>query len=125
MSLRTRYRLTAWLGLIAMLLIVIAPIVSQLSVAPRIDDAATAALCSGTPPSAPTAHAAHRADPLAACGYCDLLANHPAMPAAPAPMLFLVVLIAATIAPTLCTRFMPLGAFPSGRPRGPPAVRTR
>lgn len=121
MSLRNRHRLTAWLGLIAMWLIVLAPVVSQLVVAARIDDPANAALCSVMRPSGATAQGLHHADPLAACGYCNLLANHPTVPAVPALMLSFVVLIIVTIVPTLSTHFTPLGAFPSGRPRGPPA----
>lgn len=121
MSLRNRHRLTAWLGLIAMWLIVLAPVVSQLVVAARIDDPANAALCSVVQPPGTTVQGLHHGDPLAACGYCNLLAGHPAVPAVPTVMLFFVVLIVVTIVPTLSIRFTPLGAFPSGRPRGPPA----
>ena len=59
---------------------------------------------------------------MAACGYCDLLATHAAMPA-PAPAaesVFMLITFAA--APVLSTRFTPIGAFPSGRPRAPPVV---
>ncbi|HEY1609019.1 MAG TPA: DUF2946 domain-containing protein [Paraburkholderia sp.] len=120
MSLSTRRRLTAWLGLIAMCLVVLAPLVGQLVAASRLDEP-VAALCSVTQPAGGTAPNLHRGDPLAACGYCDLLADHPAVPTVPTPMLLFVVLIVLTVVPTLSTRFTPLGAFPSGRPRGPPA----
>ena len=120
MAARSRKHLTAWLGLIAMWLIVLAPIVSQLVVAAHRDDAAFAALCSAVQPRTDSAHATH-ADPLAACGYCDLLADHMAMPTIPPAPLVLVMLVVALAAPTLSTRFTPLGAFPSGRPRAPPA----
>lgn len=120
MSFRARTRLTAWLGLIAMWIIVLAPIVSQLVVAAHAQDP-VAALCSVAQPPAGEAHYGRQGDPLAACGYCDLLADHPAIPAVPMPTLLLVVLVVAMVAPVLSTRFTPLGAFPSGRPRGPPA----
>lgn len=124
MSLRNRRRLTAWLGLFAMCLVVLVPLVSQWVVAARIDDPATAALCSVMQPAGDAAQTqgAHRGDPLAACGYCDLLADHPTVPAMPMPMLVLVVLVAITVVPALSTRFTPLGAFRSGRPRGPPPL---
>jgi hypothetical protein len=121
MSLTHRRRLTAWLGLVAMCLVVLAPLVSQLVMAARGDDPATAALCSVTQQAGGAVHDVHPGDPLAACGYCDLLADHPAVPAVPAPSLLLVVLIVIAVVPALSTRFTPLGAFPSGRPRGPPA----
>jgi len=116
MTLRARLHTVAWLGLIAMCLIVFVPVVSQLIVAARADEP-VAALCSTTQPDNGSLHAG---DPLAACGYCDLLATHAAMPSIPpvaAPVLLLVVVAAATV---LSTRFTPLGAFPSGRPRDPP-----
>ncbi|HEY4296187.1 MAG TPA: DUF2946 domain-containing protein [Paraburkholderia sp.] len=124
MSLSTRRRLTASLGLIAMWLVVLVPLVSQLIVAARVSDPITAPLCSVVPPAPGSAHNLQHTDLLTACGYCDLLANHPAAPAVPPPMLFFVVLIVATIVPALSTRFMPLGAFRSGRPRGPPRFRS-
>ncbi|WP_367277758.1 DUF2946 domain-containing protein [Paraburkholderia sp.] len=62
------------------------------------------------------------ADPLSACGYCDLLGAHPAMPSIPPVVLSLLVLAVLAAAPVLSTRFTPLGAFPSGRPRAPPAI---
>jgi hypothetical protein len=121
MAPRSRNHLTAWLGLIAMWLIVLAPIVSQLVIAAHRDDPTVAALCSAVQPSSDSAHAAHPGDPLAACGYCDLLADHMAMPTLPPAPLTLVMLIVALAVPALIVRFTPLGAFPSGRPRAPPA----
>lgn len=106
-----------------MWLIVLAPIVSQLVVAAHRSDPAAAALCSAVQPAADSTHAAHatHADPLAACGYCDLLADHIAMPAVPPAPLVLVMLLVSVAVPALSMRFTPLGAFPSGRPRAPPA----
>ncbi|PXW23857.1 Protein of unknown function [Paraburkholderia caballeronis] len=121
MFFRARNRMTAWLGLIAMWIVVLAPLVSQLVVSAHMDDPATAALCSVVQPVAGDAHDSQHGDLLAACGYCDLLADHPALPAVVGPTLLLIVLIAAVVVPALSTRFTPLGAFPSGRPRAPPA----
>lgn len=119
MAFRSRTHLTAWLGLIAMWLIVLAPIVSQLVVASHRDDPTAAALCTAIQPASETAHAAH-ADPLAACGYCDLLADHIVVPTVPPAPLVLVMLLVAIAVPTLSVRHTPLGAFPSGQPRAPP-----
>jgi hypothetical protein len=109
--------LTAWLGLIAMWLIVLAPLVSQLVMAARANEP-DAALCSVTQAETMQHHGAGAS--LDACGYCDLLADHVPMPTLPAAALIATVLLAGIAVPTLSTRFTPLGAFPSGRPRGPP-----
>jgi len=103
-----------------MWIIVLAPLVSQLVAAARLDDPDYAALCAVAQPGDAGASGLHHGDPLAACDYCDLLAGHPAIPSVPTPTLLLVVLIAIAVVPALLLRFTPLGAFPSGRPRGPP-----
>ena len=132
MTPRSRNRLTAWLGLIAMWLVVFAPAVSQVLVSNRAQEP-IAALCSALQTVQPGAadQAAHanamavhlsHDDAFGACGYCHLLQHHVAMPtvaATPAP---LAVMVAGTAPPVLSTRFTPLGAFPSGRPRAPPVV---
>lgn len=119
MTYQTRKHLTVWLGLIAMWLVVCAPVISQLAASARAHEP-VAALCS----AAQTGDTVHRtqADSLAACGYCDLLATHAAMPSVPPAALSMLVLIVIAPAPVLSTRFTPLGAFPSGRPRAPPAA---
>ncbi|WP_322034004.1 DUF2946 domain-containing protein [Paraburkholderia sp. J76] len=119
MTLRPRKHLTAWLGLIAMWLVVLAPLVSQLVAAAHRDDTA-AVLCSATSPATDSGQMAH-GDSLSACGYCDLLANQPAVPSLPAAPFVLLMLVAIAAVPVLSTRHTPLGAFPSGRPRAPPA----
>ena len=103
-----------------MWLIVLAPLVSQCIAALHRDDPTTFALCSVQAPTS-DAHRISLGDPLAACGYCDLLADHIAPPALPPALFVLVVLVAMAVVPTLSVRFTPLGAFPSGRPRAPPA----
>ncbi|MBB2984551.1 hypothetical protein FHX57_006354 [Paraburkholderia tropica] len=118
MNLRACIRTTAWLGLIAMWLVVLAPLVSQLVMAERAHQP-VAALCSAAEPVDSTLH--HTLDSaLSACGYCDLLATHTAVPPLPVVIPALFALVIAALVPALISRFTPLGAFPSGRPRAPP-----
>ncbi|WP_420996557.1 DUF2946 domain-containing protein [Cupriavidus sp. 30B13] len=117
MTPRKRISTTAWLGLLAMWLIVFAPAVSQFVASAHAADPA-GYICSAAHPD-DAAHQAPGVD-LSACGYCDLLADHPAAPGIPVPPPALPLLAAFAAAPTLFTRFVPLGAFPSGRPRAPP-----
>jgi hypothetical protein len=122
MNARKHALLTAWLGLVAMWLIVLAPLVSQLVQAHRAHDPDTlVTLCSAVQDPAAASHRLHD-DAFGACGYCQLLQHQVAMTpiAPPEPAATRVITIDAT--PTLSTRFTPLGAFPSGRPRAPPAV---
>jgi hypothetical protein len=58
---------------------------------------------------------------LSACGYCDLLADHMVLPSIPPAMPTVTAFVMIATVAMLSTRFTPLGAFPSGRPRGPPA----
>lgn len=133
MTRRSRNYLTAWLGLVAMWLVVFAPLVSQLLEAGRAHEP-IAALCSALHPagvsdasvvdaqtSPAPVHLSHD-DAFGACGYCHLLEHHVAMPTLAAVEPPAALLLAGTLPPTLSTRFKPLGAFPSGRPRAPPVV---
>lgn len=124
--------MTAWLGLFAMWLVVFAPLVSQMLVSSLAHEP-IAALCSALQPrdlsnASQTGHAApapvhpSHGDAFGACGYCHLLQHHVAMPAVAAVEPPAALAIAGTAPPTLSTRFTPLGAFPSGRPRAPPVV---
>lgn len=121
MSTYARKHLTAWLGFVAMWLIVLAPVVSQFVVAAQRDNPAEGVLCSAARPAAVAALSDH-ADRLAACGYCDLLADHAAMPPMPAASLVLLALVAIPAVVTLFSRHIPFRAFPSARPRAPPAL---
>jgi hypothetical protein len=137
MTRRSRNHLTAWLGLIAMWLVVAAPLVSQLLAAHLAHEsnqaqAPFAALCSTHQPGsqgnvslaaqrdAAPVHLSHD-DAFGACGYCHLLEHHVAVPTVAVVAAPGALVLAGVAPPTLSTRFTPLGAFPSGRPRGPPA----
>ncbi|AMV48239.1 DUF2946 domain-containing protein [Paraburkholderia caribensis] len=115
-----RKRGTALLGLIVMWLIVLMPLVSQLVVAHRALQPATV-LCSASMGS--DIEQPQQTVTFDACGYCDLLATHAAMPPVPAAKLIFLVVCALAVLPTLATHFTPPGAFPSGRPRAPPSFR--
>jgi hypothetical protein len=121
MTARTRTFTTAWLGLVAMCLIVLAPLVSQLIDAYRAQQP-DAALCSAVL-AAPASHHGAQDDSLAACGYCDLLATHATMPAMPGVSLPLLTLVVITTISARAIHYAPPGAFPSGQPRAPPAFR--
>jgi hypothetical protein len=117
MTFHARRRFSAWLGMLALCPVVFVPVVSQLVASAHAAEP-VAALCSATQAESGSRHAG---DPLSACGYCDLLATHAAPPpVAPAVVPVLLLPAVAAIA-VLSTRFTPLGAFPSGRPRDPPA----
>jgi hypothetical protein len=105
--------------MIAIWLIVLTPVVSQLIVAARNTEP-VAAMCATMPMSSADTGSSHD-NGMIACGYCDLLANHAALPTIDPPLPVLVMLVTIVAAPILSTRFTPLGAFPSGRPRAPPA----
>ncbi|MFC7634083.1 DUF2946 domain-containing protein [Paraburkholderia humisilvae] len=97
-----------------MCLVVFVPVVSQL--------VSSATPCSTMHEMKAGTGTHHASDALSACGYCDLLATHAALPPIPTvvePVLLLSV-VAATI--VLSTRFVLIGPFPSGRPRDPPTI---
>lgn len=88
---RTRKRSTAWLGLVAMVLVLFAPMVSQALASHDLQAFEQAApLCQAKPatpastdlPAGPGVPDHHHA----ACGYCDLLAEHVLAPTTIAPM---------------------------------------
>jgi hypothetical protein len=120
MKLRARKHTVAWLGLLAMWLVVLTPLVSQLIATARADGP-FGAMCSAVKSegSAP----AHDVSPdqLSACGYCDLFAHHVPAPNVPPPALFANVFVARAQV-SIPSAFVPYAAFPSGRPRDPPVV---
>lgn len=120
MKLRKHTLLTAWLGLVAMWLIVLAPLVSQLVAAHQAHEP-DAALCSAIQPDSVTQHLSHD-DAFGACGYCHLLEHHVAMPDVPVPASSRALVAELGHVASLSTRHTPFGAFPSGRPRAPPFV---
>ncbi|WP_103704311.1 DUF2946 family protein [Paraburkholderia eburnea] len=118
-----RRRFSLWLALLAMWLVVVVPVASQLMVAARAATPDTASiLCSVTAAHAPASASHLHTDRLAACGYCTLLAHQPAMAAPPATALALVAIAAEQADAPPTAQPLPAAAFPSGRPRGPPAV---
>ena len=121
---------TAWLGLLAMCLVVLMPLASQSLAAARAAQARIEAiehtLCSvdGQDSLAMPMHSGHESSPgglMSACGYCDFMAGHAALPAVPPVALVLVLLVFIATAAMPPLRHIAFGAFPSGRPRAPPA----
>ncbi|MDR5757045.1 DUF2946 domain-containing protein [Caballeronia sp. LZ035] len=84
MTRNARNRFVAWLGIAAMWLAIVAPVISQTLAARAAADDPQAALCA-VAPSAEGAHAASASHDAAghvdACAYCGLLAHH--LPVAP------------------------------------------
>lgn len=135
-------RLTAWLGLFAIWLAIVAPVVTQLLPAPSVASAAAradvraqlgAALCSAHNAVLPfAARASHVRDPALdpnqpshddhhakACGYCNLLAHSPLIGGA--AFVAVVPLVASHRVLALRVRHvLPLPRFAFATPRGPP-----
>ncbi|HTR08591.1 MAG TPA: DUF2946 domain-containing protein [Paraburkholderia sp.] len=116
MPIQHRTWLTAWLGIIAMCLAVLAPVVGQVAAARSSQDS-QGVLCTASRP-APNSHPVQH-DHFAACPYCDLLIHQPpisspggTLVAAAAP------LVVSTTA--FAVHFVPLPEFRFGRPRAPP-----
>ncbi|WP_322045628.1 DUF2946 domain-containing protein [Paraburkholderia sp. J67] len=120
---RTRRRLSVWLALLAMWLVVVVPVASQLIASARAASPDTASVLCSASATAGTPAASHlhlHADSLAACGYCTLLGHQPAMSAPPAAFAALDIAESAPAAPLPRAQHIPAD-FPSGRPRAPPA----
>jgi hypothetical protein len=121
MGLRIHKHAVAWLGLMAMLLVVLMPLASQLIAAAKAD-APLGAICSAVAPHS-AGHADSDSPPqLDACAYCSFFNHHVSAPATfVTPQLFVRVVVA--IAPvTTVSAFLLLPAYPSGRPRDPPVL---
>ncbi|VWC00720.1 DUF2946 domain-containing protein [Burkholderia lata] len=116
-------RATAWLGLFALVLALVAPLISQLRAAAPDDGLPAAPICSATGNTL-VAHAEPHAPSDAhfdRCGYCGLLAGHP-------PMQYAVFLSASpAVRHALPEPLIPSAHRPSKRyalaARGPPSAR--
>jgi hypothetical protein len=120
-------RVAAWLGMVAMLLILCAPTISHLAAAARsipmpvCTEPGMAQQSVVLEADAQPESSDHRSHLLDDCGYCSLMAHEAALPSVPpAPPSPLWLLLPVLLLPAL-RRFTPIGAFPSGRPRAPPA----
>lgn len=115
----TRKHLTAWLGLLAMLLIGCVPLASQLVAASHTGGEHM--ICSTAATGAP-AHAGSM-DPADACGYCSFFDHYTSLPTSfAAPARFLRLLIAFTASASTSAPAL-LKPYPSGCPRAPPGTR--
>lgn len=121
---RTRNRLTAWLGLVAMVLVLFVPMVSQALESHELRTFEQAMpLCEAKSSAAvsvelPAGHGMP-ADHHAACGYCDLLAEHVLVPTTIPPMVAPAP-IHATAWPSEPGRLAAHQARHAGRPRDSP-----
>jgi hypothetical protein len=123
-------RVAAWLGIVAMLLLVCVPTVSHFMHAAH--DNMALPLCTAaesghesaavTFASSGTHETTHDAGAhlLDDCGYCHLIRHDAALPSVPAglPLVLWFCILVLVLLPTRC--FTPIGAFPAGRPRAPP-----
>ncbi|HTR08478.1 MAG TPA: DUF2946 family protein [Paraburkholderia sp.] len=115
-SAAARKRLTTWLALLAMWLLVCVPTVSQMVAAHEASEP-VAELCSGSTASA--VQQEHPAATLAKCGYCDFVGTHPVLPALAAAVLSSPALAPLAVA-ALFDAFIPVFSFQAGHPRDPP-----
>jgi len=120
MKLRIHKHAVAWLGLMAMLLVVFAPLMTQLIVSAHAEKP-IGFICSSAMSETPAVVHSGSLDKLNACGYCNFFAHHvPATIIAPPQPLVDAVLAIAQVSPPAV--FIPFPAFPSGRPRDPPVI---
>lgn len=110
-------RFSVWLALLAMVLVVCAPGVSQF-VAAMHARAPVADVCSATTPDA--RHSPHAPATLSACGYCDLLATHSFLPGATGAPTFWRPLLLLLTDHRADDTVLPGVALLSGSPRAPP-----
>ncbi|NTZ86095.1 DUF2946 domain-containing protein [Burkholderia metallica] len=113
---RPRNRMTAWLGLFAMWLIIFAPIASQGLIAQE-RNSPFASICSAE--SQPDAGNHVLAVHLDSCGYCDLLAHHVPAPSAALPQLQAIAHYNVA-RPSASPTFVWRDVFPTARPRDSP-----
>jgi Protein of unknown function (DUF2946) len=118
MTERSRKLMTAWLGLVAMWLIVFAPLVSQ---GLASHDAYPPAVCSAHEAHDAEAHRHVLADHLSACGYCNLLAHQALAPASALPQ-WRSAARYRFAEPLPRYPFASRKAFPAARPRDSPSL---
>jgi hypothetical protein len=116
----TRKRLTAWLALLAMWLVVCLPAVSQILAAHQAREP-VAELCSGSAASVAQARQpGHQIATLTQCGYCDFLGAHPALSSFTAAAQSWLPLVQRAVSTPETDALVPLFAFQAGHPRDPP-----
>ncbi|MFJ2991193.1 DUF2946 domain-containing protein [Pandoraea sp. NPDC087047] len=118
---RNQKRLAVWLGLVAMWLVVVAPLVSSSLMTQRWDTP-HGTLCSAASQFESHDTAEHRQHVAHgdACCYCHFLEHHAVVLGMPLPGIYLACIVVVLAVTTFALRFIPIGAFPSGRPRAPP-----
>ena len=140
MNCTRRHRYTAWLALLAMLMIFVAPVVSQslaMAHAPAEHEAAMheaamheakgheakgheagiSAHSHGDPASAPAEHSGHD---LAKCGYCPLLTQLPALEGCSGVVLGVALQRSEPAPHGGCKHHVTTDGFPDALPRAPP-----
>ncbi|CAG4922949.1 DUF2946 domain-containing protein [Paraburkholderia saeva] len=120
-----RVALTAWSGLFAIWLALLAPVVTQLLPASAQDGVPSSfsAICSAHPAVASTGETQDRSTPhdhhTKSCGYCNLFAHHPPLASA-AVAAWLPPPAHACEAARAIASFHRLARFSLARPRAPP-----
>jgi hypothetical protein len=134
MNRTSRNRFVAWLGIAAMWLAIVAPVISQtLAARERFDP--QAALCSADAPAQigsswlhteaqSPEHAGHNmagADSFDACSYCGLLAHNVPLVSAPAAALVRIERVT-RLAAAPVAQVVHVKSFNAASPRAPPVV---
>ncbi|MDR5820127.1 DUF2946 domain-containing protein [Caballeronia sp. LZ043] len=133
MTRNARNRFVAWLGIAAMWLAIVAPVISQTLAARAAADDPLAALCAVSP-SGQAAHAtsallpshdaaSHHEDAghFDACSYCGLLAHHLPVVPGTTPQAARIERVA-RVAPRAQIVSIHSKAFNAARPRAPPVL---
>ncbi|SAL39187.1 MFS transporter [Caballeronia sordidicola] len=130
MNRTSRNRFVAWLGIAAMWLAIVAPVISQTLVSHEARFNLIAALCSVDTPRhtqsaspVPDEHAGHHmaGDTFDACSYCGLLAHNVPLASAPPAALARVERVTRLAAEPI-VRAVHVKSFNAASPRAPPIV---
>lgn len=127
MTSNRRLRLSAWLALLAMLMIFVAPVISQslaMAHAPATADHTAAAHTAAMShhdqgDRAPVDHSDHD---MGKCGYCTLLTQLPALGGAAGAILNDILLDCGPAQQGRCNSHVIKAGFPAAMPRAPPLV---